>query len=392
MHIILAPDSFKGSLTALEAALAMRAGAVRALGEGHTFDLAPLADGGEGTLDALLAGGGMRHSLQVRDPLMREISADWGILQDAPINDETVDEGTVNDGSVKDGTAIIEMAQASGLTLIPEARREALRASTFGTGQLIRAALDHGCRDLLIGIGGSATTDGGAGCLQALGAKLLDARGAELAPGGGALADLHTINLQHLDARLRECRIQVLCDVTNPLCGPRGAAFVYGPQKGASPQEVEVLDGALAHFAAVAARALGSDLQNVPGAGAAGGLGFGLLAFLQARLAPGIDTVLDVVHFEKKLQHAGLVLTGEGSLDAQTLHGKTIAGVAAAAAKAGVPVLAFGGRVQLSDAQLQQLGVRAAFAISAAAMPLQESLRRAKVLLEDAVERALKRE
>ena len=372
MHIILAPDSFKGSLTALEATRAMRVGALRALGDKSTFDLIPLADGGEGTLDAILAGGGTRHSLKVRNPLSQEIQADWGILPEE--------------------AAIIEMAQASGLTLIPEKRRAALRASTFGTGQLIKAALDHGCRDLLIGIGGSATTDGGAGCLAALGAKFLDARGKVLLPGGAALANLHKIDLQHLDSRLRECRIKVLCDVTNPLCGPNGAAFIYAPQKGASAEDVELLDRSLSHFADVTAQTLGRDLQNIPGAGAAGGLGFGLLAFCNARLVPGIDTVLEVTHFEEKLHHADLVLTGEGSLDEQTLNGKTIAGVARLAQKKNVPVLAFGGRVQLDQTQLDQLGVRAAFAISDTSMPLQESLRRAKVLLEDAVEHALKKQ
>jgi len=370
MHIILAPDSFKGSLTALEAARAMRAGALRALGDKSTFDLTPLADGGEGTLEAILAGGGTRHSLNVCNPLLQEIQADWGNLPD--------------------GTAIIEMAQASGLTLIPETRRDALRASTFGTGQLIKAALDHGCRDLLIGIGGSATTDGGAGCLAALGAKFLDAQGKVLLPGGAALANLHQIDLQNLDPRLHECHIKVLCDVTNPLCGANGAAFIYAPQKGASPEDVQLLDQALSHFAEVAAQTLGRDLQNNPGAGAAGGLGFGLLAFLNAQLVPGIDTVLEVTHFTEKLQNADLVLTGEGSLDEQTLHGKTIAGVAKAAKKANIPVLAFGGRVQLNQTQLDELGIRAAIAISDAAMPLQESLKKAKVLLEDATERMLK--
>lgn len=370
MHIIIAPDSFKGSLTALEAAQAMRAGALRALGDKSTFDLTPLADGGEGTLEAILAGGGTRFSLQVCDPLLQKTEADWGKLPD--------------------GTAIIEMAQASGLTLIPETQRDALRASTFGTGQLIKAGLDSGCRNLLIGIGGSATTDGGAGCLAALGAKFLDARGKVLLPGGAALANLHKIDLQNLDSRLRECDIKVLCDVTNPLCGSNGAAFVYAPQKGASPEEVLLLDQALSHFAEVAAQTLGRDLQHTPGAGAAGGLGFGLLAFLNAQLVPGIDTVLEVTHFEEKLQNADLVLTGEGSLDEQTLHGKTIAGVARLAQKKKVPVLAFGGRMQLNQSQLSELGVRVAFAISDPQMPLEESVRHAKVLLENTVDSALR--
>ena len=370
MHIILSPDSFKGSLSALEAARAMQAGAARVLGDKSTFDLLPLADGGEGTLEALLNSGGTRHSARVENPLSSKIQAAWGELPD--------------------GSGVIEMAQASGLTLIAEAERDALRASTYGTGQLIKAALDCGCRDLLIGVGGSATTDGGAGCLAALGARFLDARGKVLLRGGAALAHLQQIDLDHLDARLRDCRIKVLCDVTNPLCGAHGAAVVYGPQKGASPSEVQLLDKALAHFAAITERTLGHDWQNSSGAGAAGGLGFGLMAFLKAQLVPGIETILQVAGFDEKLQKADWVFTGEGSLDAQTLHGKTIAGVTAAAAKARVRVLAFGGRVQLNPAQLRELGVHAAYAISDESISLEESLRNAKVLLEDAVENALR--
>jgi len=370
VHIILSPDSFKGSLSALEAARAMQAGAARVLGDKSTFDLLPLADGGEGTLEALLNSGGTRHSARVENPLSSKIQAAWGELPD--------------------GSGVIEMAQASGLTLIAEAERDALRASTYGTGQLIKAALDCGCRDLLIGVGGSATTDGGAGCLAALGARFLDARGKVLLRGGAALAHLQQIDLDHLDARLRDCRIKVLCDVTNPLCGAHGAAVVYGPQKGASPSEVQLLDKALAHFAAITERTLGHDWQNSSGAGAAGGLGFGLMAFLKAQLVPGIETILQVAGFDEKLQKADWVFTGEGSLDAQTLHGKTIAGVTAAAAKARVRVLAFGGRVQLNPAQLRELGVHAAYAISDESISLEESLRNAKVLLEDAVENALR--
>lgn len=350
--------------------MAMRAGALKALGDDLTFAVMPLADGGEGTLEAILSSGRTRFSATVCDPWLGEIEAAWGILPDH--------------------SAIIEMAQASGLTLIPEAQRDALRASTFGTGQLIKAALDRGCRDLLIGIGGSATTDGGVGCLSALGARFLDAYGKLLLPGGGALKDLHEIDLHSLDPRLEECSVKVLCDVTNPLCGSNGAACVYAPQKGATPQEVELLDQALSNFANVTAQTLGRDLQNSPGAGAAGGLGFGLLAFLNARLVPGIETVLEVVRFEEKLQNTDWVLTGEGSLDEQTLYGKTIVGVAAAAAKAGVPVIAFGGRLQLDPSQLNQLGVHAAFAISDPAMPLEDSMRHAKMLLENAVAHALR--
>lgn len=353
----------------------MERGARRALGATPCRLVSvPLADGGEGTIEAFLRGaGGTARTATVRGPLSDATEAQWAILPD--------------------GRVLIEMAQASGLTLVPLKRRDAARASSYGTGELIRAALDAGCSALLVGIGGSATTDGGAGALQALGLRLLDEHGAELPPGGAALQHLATIDASVLDARLAQTDIRVLCDVTNPLCGPRGAAHVYGPQKSASPADIETLDAALNHFADVASRATGRDLRDEPGAGAAGGIGWGLMSFCGARLVPGIEAVLEATNFREKLESADLVLTAEGSIDEQTPHGKALAGVAQAARTAkngrGVPVIAFGGAVRLSGDALQQLGIAAALPLPNAPLSLQESIARSDELLADAVERAL---
>ncbi len=269
-----------------------------------------------------------------------------------------------------------------------------MAASSYGTGQLVRFALEAGCRDLLIGMGGSATTDGGAGLLQALGARLLDDAGAELPHGGAALAELAHIDLSILDPRLREAHVTVLCDVTNPLCGPGGAARVYGPQKGASPSGVEFLDAALAHYAEVAEGTTGVTCRNAPGAGAAGGMGFGLLCFLRAAMRPGIAAVLEATCFADKLEHADLVLTAEGALDRQTLSGKAVAGVARAAraarSGAGVPVIAFAGTVDLSSEDIVRLGLLAAVPLPDRPMALPEALSRAPELLSAAVERAVR--
>lgn len=376
LHFLLAPDSLKGSLAASAACAAMERGARRALGSTPCrFTTVPLADGGEGTVAALLQGaGGTAKTAIVRGPLGDPVEAQWAVLPD--------------------GRAIIEMAQASGLTLIPAARRAAGRASSFGTGELIRAALDCGCRELLVGIGGSATTDGGAGALQALGAQFLDAHGNELAPGGLALQQLNTIDLSGLDERLQDAKLRVLCDVSNPLCGPNGAAHIYGPQKGASPTEVEQLDAALQHFARISSTATGRDIQHEPGAGAAGGMGFGLMTFLQAQLRPGIEVVLEATRFAEKLESADFVLTAEGSIDAQTRFGKALAGVASAARRAkngrGVPVIAFGGTIKLSGDELQQIGITAALPSPDGPMSLEECIARADELLCDAAERAVR--
>lgn len=375
MQIIIAPDSLKGSLSAESACLALQRGAERALGDAVCCLCIPLADGGEGTVAALVrgAGGGLK-TVTVRGPLGDGVVAQWAILED--------------------GSAIVEMAQASGLTLIAPQNRDAKRASSYGTGEIIRNALDAGCRKLLIGIGGSSTTDGGAGALQALGARFFDCEGDEILPGGAALIHLAGIDISGLDSRLKDCEITVLCDVSNPLCGPRGAAPIYGPQKGASADEVQLLDAALSRFADVTAQTLHRDLREFPGAGAAGGMGFGLLSFLGAQLRPGIEVVLEATRFREKLEDADLVLTAEGALDEQTLNGKAVAGVANAAKQAkngaGVPVIAFGGAVKLSGAQLDELGVLSAFALPDAPLDLKESMARADDLLAGAAERALR--
>lgn len=370
MQIVLAPDSFKGSLSASHVCKAMQRGAVRVFPDAD-FILAPLADGGEGTVEAILqTAGGRKISTPVQNPLGQAISADWGILPA--------------------GRAILEMAQASGLTLIPENERDALRASTYGTGELIRAALDHGCKEILIGIGGSATTDGGTGALSALGVRFLGADGTVLPPGGASLNELQSIDLSNIYARLQETRITVLCDVINPLFGENGAAYIYGPQKGASPEKVQILDAGLRRLAQISSQTLSLDRSAQPGAGAAGGLGFGLLAFLNAELKSGIEVVLDTAGFSEKLKTADLVLTGEGAIDAQTLAGKTIAGVCREAKKQNVPVIAFGGKVSLSGREQDALGLAAAIPIPNAPMSLEECIARADELLADAVERVLR--
>lgn len=376
LSILLAPDSLKGSLSAQQACAALEAGARRALqGVQSIFTHVPLADGGEGLLDAVLtSSGGTRSTLDVRGPLGNDVSASWARLPN--------------------GAALIEMAQASGLTLVAPSQRDALRASTHGTGELMRVALDAGCREIVIGIGGSATSDGGAGMLQALGAKFLDRDGNEVGPGGAALQQLAHIELTNLDARLAQTSIEVLCDVNNPLCGENGAAKIYGPQKGASIEQTEILDASLSHFADVASQTLNVDYRHTPGAGAAGGLGFGLMSFCGAKLVSGIDKVLSLADFDAKLESADLVLTAEGSIDAQTLSGKALSGVARRARHAkngaGVPVIAFGGAVKLSGEELENLGILAALPIADAPMSLEESIERANELLSDATERVLR--
>jgi glycerate kinase len=377
LTFVLAPDSLKGALSASESCAAMQRGIERACASTHTphrILSVPLADGGEGTIEAFHhgAGGAIEH-LTVRGPLDHEVDAQWLLLPD--------------------GRTVLEMAQASGLTLVPPAQRRALHASSYGTGQLIRAALDVGCREILLGIGGSATTDGGTGALCALGARFLDGNGDELPSGGAALRDLSDIDLSRLDTRLQQISMRVLCDVTNPLFGEQGAAHVYGPQKGASPDDVQTLDAALRRFADVTSTRTDRDVSAVPGAGAAGGIGFGLLAFCGACLVPGIEAVLDVTRFADKLEDADLVLTAEGAIDAQTPHGKALAGIARAARGArggrGVPVVAFGGAVKLRGDELQKMGIVAAFPLADAPMTLEYSMAHAGSLLEAAVERAV---
>ncbi len=369
LRIIVAPDSFKGSLSAVEAARAMARGIRAVFPEAEVVEL-PIADGGEGTVEALVAatGGRLRHAT-VQGPLDDPVRAAWGVLGDGR-------------------TAVIEMAAASGLTLVPEARRDPRLASTFGTGELVKAALDGGLRRLVLGIGGSATNDGGAGFARALGARFLDEAGGDLPEGGAALARLARIDLRGLDPRLAETELLVACDVDNPLCGPRGASAVYGPQKGATPEIVRELDVALAAFARIARRDTGRDAAEVPGAGAAGGLGAGLLFFTPARLRPGVEIVLEAVGFEDRVRGASLVFTGEGRTDAQTAMGKAPVGVAAAAKRQGVPVVCLSGGLGDGAEAVLAHGIDALAAVPPGPMDLDACLAGGAPLLEAAAARA----
>ncbi len=372
MRVVLAPQEFKGSLTAAEAALAMGEGARRAL-PGARIDAAPLADGGPGTVEAVVTAAGGRYShARVEGPLGDPVNARWG----------RIDDGR---------TAIIEMAAASGLLLVPPGRLDPRRASTIGAGELIAAALDAGVSRLLVGVGGSATNDGGAGMAAALGARFLDDDGRPVAPGGAALAGLARIDVDGLDPRLADVEVRVLADVRNPLTGPDGASAVYGPQKGADAAAVAELDRALAHFADIVARDVGVDILTTPGGGAAGGLGAGLIAFAGARIEPGIEVIAAAVRLDARLAGADVVLTGEGSLDRQSAFGKTVAGVAGRAAAAGVPCLAVGGRVRDPAAVRAIAGLRDVEAAAGEDVADAEAMSRAAGLLAAASERLLRR-
>jgi glycerate kinase len=327
MRVVIAPNAFKGSLTALEAAEAIGEGVRAALPDAELV-LVPIADGGDGTVDALVAAtGGERRTLRVRGPLGDPVDADYGLI----------------DGG---STAVIEMAEAAGLALVPREKRDPRITTTYGVGELLQHAYDAGARHFIVGIGGSATNDGGAGMAQALGYHLLDEQGHELPPGGLALKRLARIHVGGVHAKWKDAEVDVACDVTNPLTGPSGASAVYGPQKGATPAMVVELDAALTHFAEIIRRDLGVDVEHVPGAGAAGGLGAGLVAFTGARLRPGAEMVMEALRLDERLAGAQLVITGEGRLDSQTARfGKGPAAVARHARHAGIPVVAIGGSV-----------------------------------------------
>jgi glycerate kinase len=377
MRILVAPQALKGSLDAWETGLAIARGLRAALPVAEIRVL-PVADGGEGTAHALVAStGGQMVAERVTGPLGASVLAEYGLLG-APA------------GALGGRTAVIEMATAAGLPLVPLERRDPRLTTTRGVGELMRAALDAGCATLLIGIGGSATNDGGAGMAQALGVHLLDAEGAELSPGGAALATLARIDATDLDPRLRRARVLVACDVTNPLTGPEGASAIYGPQKGATLEVVRELDAALAHFAEIVRRDMGVEVAKVPGAGAAGGLGAGLLAFTGAELAPGATLVLDALGFDEALAGVDLLVTAEGQLDAQTAYGKAVGVVARRARKAGARVVALAGRVTLDAADLATLGLDVALPIADGPLTLEESMTRAPDLLAESAERALR--
>lgn len=353
--ILLAFDSFKGSLTSREVADAFEDG-VRSVLPDCVVKKVCLADGGEGTAEALVGTlGGKWIEVEVSDPLMRPIRACYGV----------VDDGR---------TAIIEMASASGLTLLAEEERNPLKTSTYGTGQLIADALKRGCRKLLIGIGGSATNDAGTGMLCALGFRLLDAEGMSLAGCGESLERIATIDSSHILPELKTVDIQVACDVTNPFCGPQGAAYIFASQKGADRQMVEQLDRGMHHFAEVIREYNKVDVTNISGAGAAGGLGGAFSALLGARLCRGVELVLDALHFEELLTGCDLVVTGEGRIDRQTLMGKAPMGVLEAATHQAIPVIAIGGSIEQSP-ELEQSGFSSILSINEEGLPLHLAMR-----------------
>ncbi|ASS97868.1 glycerate kinase [Geobacillus thermocatenulatus] len=359
MKVVIAPDSFKESLSALEVAEAVERGFRTVFPEAEYVKV-PMADGGEGTVRSLVdATGGRIVETEVTGPLGEPVRAFFGLLGDGK-------------------TAVIEMAAASGLHLVPREQRNPLVTTTRGTGELILAALDAGATHLIIGIGGSATNDGGAGMVQALGGRLLDEDGCDIGPGGGALADLHAIDLSGLDPRLGGVRIDVACDVDNPLTGPNGASAIFGPQKGATPDMVAVLDRNLAHYADVIRRDLGKQVGDIPGAGAAGGLGAGLLAFLPAELKRGVDIVIETVQLAERVKGADLVITGEGRIDGQTVFGKTPIGVAKTAKRFGVPVIGIAGSLGDDSAAVLDHGIDALFTIVPGVIPLEKAFEQAE--------------
>lgn len=363
VKIVIAPDSFKESVSAPDAAAAIARGVTAAFPGAHTVCI-PMADGGEGTVEAVLAAtGGKEQLLTVNDALGYKVDAVWGLLED--------------------GTAVIEMAAAAGLELIAPSKRDPMRASSHGVGELMLAALNAGAKRIILGLGGSATNDAGAGMLTALGVRLLDADGRSLPPGGGALGKLASIDTQGLDPRLAGIRIDIASDVDNPLCGPQGASHVFGPQKGATPEQVSALDQMLANFADVCAKHLGADHRNEPGAGAAGGLGFAAKAFLNAGFRPGVEIVAELGGLAQAVEGATLVFTGEGRMDAQTLRGKTPAGVAKIAQRAGVPVVALAGSLGPGYEALHACGISAAFSLAPGPITLQQALTDAEKLLAD---------
>lgn len=364
MKVIIAPAAFKNSLSATEVAGAIGRGLQRS--KLHlTLHYIPIADGGNGTLECFLARGGQRFSQLVEGPLGQPVEAGWGMLADGE-------------------TAVIEMALASGIELIEQEQLNPLVASTYGTGQLLQAALEHGARRIIVGMGGSATVDGGAGCLQALGVRLLDASGNDVPRGGGSLKLIQTIDASGLDPRWREVEVIIASDVENPTLGPNGAAAVFGPQKGAPPADVETLEANLSHFFGLVAEQTGVDVRQAQGGGAAGALSAGLMAFLGGRIEPGIDLLLAYHEFEQLLADADLVITGEGQMDEQTIQGKGPVGVARLAGAAGVPTVAIVGGLNADDALLHEAGIAAVLPITPRPMPLEEAIASAAELVERA--------
>lgn len=369
MKIVIAPDSFKGSISAADCCDVIEKAILSVFSDAEIIKM-PVADGGEGTVDSFMkAASCIAVTEKVTGPDGREINARYAIMPD--------------------GIAVIEMAQASGLTLVEENKRDPLKATTYGTGQLIRSALDHGCKIIIIGIGGSATNDGGLGMAQALGVSFKDKYGKELGFGGGELERLDSIALSGRDKRLDGCEIIAACDVTNPLCGPSGASYVYGPQKGADAKTVEILDKALKHYAETVKSQAGIDILDVPGSGAAGGLGAGLLAFCGAKMQRGIELILDTLKFDESIVSADLVITGEGRIDYQSSFGKVPVGVSKRCKEAGVPVIAFVGARGKGAESVYEQGINAIISIVDKPMQLSEAIANVNELLYNAAKNAM---
>lgn len=370
MKIIAAPNAYKGSLTAVDAARAIASGVQHVFPDADVIQL-PIADGGDGTLETLVAAtAGKFVPVRVKGPLGDPIDSRFGLLPD--------------------GTAVIEMAEASGLRLLARDQLNPMQTTTFGTGQLIQAALDHGAKRIIIGVGGSATVDGGIGMAQALGATLLDAAGQHITYGGDGLSQLQQIDVTTLDPRIATTEFIIASDVTNPLTGPQGAAAVFGPQKGATPPMVTDLDAALGQYAQIIQRDLGKSVADLPGSGAAGGLAAGLVAFLDAKLHSGADAVLDALHADDYLQDADLVITGEGMIDAQTVFGKAPIGVARRARHYDVPVIAIAGHIAPDAEAVYEHGIDALVPLVDGPMTLDAAMTQAASLLEKATARALR--
>lgn len=368
MRILIAPDSYKNALSALEVAKSLKSGLQKVFQDAE-FEILPMADGGEGTVEALIdATQGQMIKTPVCDPLMRPIESSFGITGDGV-------------------TAVIEMASASGIQLITSGERNPWITTTYGTGELILAALDRGCRDIILGIGGSATNDCGMGMAAALGVKFLDHAGNSVGPGGGMLAEVTRIDISGLDNRIKETKIMVACDVTNPLTGPDGAAHVYGPQKGADPEMVNKLDSNLKKFSDLIMEQLGKDVEQIPGAGAAGGLGAGLIAFLDGELVEGVPVIAAKTGLDEAVAKADIVITGEGGIDFQTQFGKTPYGVAQVAKKHGKPVIAVAGTIGKGVDELYSKGIDAVISILDRPLSLEEAIEETPSLLEATGER-----
>ena len=371
MKIVIAPDSFKGSLSALEVARAIERG-IKNVDTGIETILVPMADGGEGTVQSLIdVSEGKIIELTIHDPLFREINSFYGIMGDGE-------------------TAVIEMAAASGLPLLTADERNPLKTTTYGTGELIKDALNRGCRKFIIGLGGSATNDGGCGMVQALGVKFLDKNGSEVGMGGGQLSKISSVDLSGIDQRIKTASFLAACDVDNPLCGTKGASAVYGPQKGASEKDVITLDNGLNHFSQIVKRQLKLDIKDVPGSGAAGGLGAGVMIFLNARLERGITIVTRTAQLAEKMPGADLVITGEGRIDFQTSFGKTPFGVAQVAKKQNITLIALAGSLGEGYKTLYEKGFDGIFSIIDKPMSLQEAVDNAAQLLENAAENVMR--